>query len=66
MDIDERIFDLTSRLDRHEARCEERDKTMFSRLDNLDKQFRDLHSLLTKFGIIVITGMAGLIISLML
>ena len=36
MKIEERIFEAISRLERHEAMCEERSKTIFNRLDAID------------------------------
>jgi hypothetical protein len=54
-----RLYDLESRLSSHEARCEERDKTMFNRLDNIERN-------INKLSFILLTSMAGLIITLLM
>ena len=54
-----RLYDLESRLSSHEARCEERDKTMFNRLDNIERN-------INKLAYILLTSMAGLIITLLM
>ena len=54
-----RLYDLESRLSSHEARCEERDKTMFNRLDKIEHN-------INKLADILLTSMAGLIITLLM
>lgn len=54
-----RLYDLESRLSSHEARCEERDKTMFNRLDKIEHN-------INKLAYILLTSMAGLIITLLM
>ena len=54
-----RLYDLESRLSSHEARCEERDKTMFNRLENIERN-------INKLSFILLTSMAGLIITLLM
>jgi hypothetical protein len=46
-------------LNSHQARCEERDKTIFNRLDNIERN-------INKLSFILLTSMAGLIITLLL
>ncbi len=58
-----KIYELTARIDAHEAKCEERDKTIFNRLDSIEKRLDDLNSLLTKLAIILLTGMGGVLIT---
>ena len=36
-----KIYELTSRIDAHEAKCEERDKTIFNRLGTIEKRLDD-------------------------
>tara|TARA_Y100000590_G_C15259456_1_gene840638 strand:- start:452 stop:640 length:189 start_codon:yes stop_codon:yes gene_type:complete len=55
----EKIHELTARLEAHVARCEERDKTIFNRLDNIERNIRQ-HTLA------LLGGMGGLIIALLL
>ena len=37
---EEKIYDVTAKLEAHVARCEERDKTIFNRLDNIERNIR--------------------------
>jgi len=51
-----KIYDLTARLEAHVARCEERDKTIFNRLDNIERNIRQhTFALLGGMGAVVIT-----------
>ena len=59
MENTERLHELTARLEAHVARCEERDKTIFNRLDNIERN-------INKLSFILLTSMAGLIITLLL
>ena len=61
-----KIYELTSRIDAHEAKCEERDKTIFNRLESIEKRLDDLNSLLTKLAVILITGMGGILITMLM
>jgi len=54
-----RLYSLESELNSHKARCEERDKTIFNRLDNIERN-------INKLSFILLTSMAGLIITLLL
>jgi|TARA_R110002020_G_scaffold462492_1_gene682045 hypothetical protein len=59
MEKEARLYDLESRLNSHEARCEERDKTMFNRLDNIERTIR-------QHTVALLAGMGGLIITLLM
>lgn len=54
-----RLYSLESELKSHQARCEERDKTIFNRLENIERN-------INKLSFILLTSMAGLIITLLL
>ena len=54
-----RLYSLESELNSHQARCEERDKTIFNRLDNIERN-------INKLSFILLTSMAALIITLLL
>ena len=56
---EEKIYDVTAKLEAHVARCEERDKTIFNRLDNIERNIRQ-HTLA------LLGGMGGIIIALLL
>ena len=56
MNTEEKIYDLTSKLQAHVARCEARDKTIFNRLDNIERNIRQhTFALLGGMGTVVIT-----------
>ena len=59
MEKEARLYDLESKLNSHEARCEERDKTMFNRLDNIERTIR-------QHTVALLAGMGGLIITLLM
>ena len=61
-----KIYELTSRIDAHEAANEERNKTVFNRLESIEKRLDDLNSLLTKLAVILITGMGGILITMLM
>ena len=65
MKIEERIFEAISRLERHEAMCEERSKTIFNRLDAIDDGLDSINKTLLRGAGVLICGMAGLIVSLL-
>jgi hypothetical protein len=56
---EEKIHELTARLEAHVARCEERDKTMFNRLDNIERTIR-------QHTFALLAGMGGVIITLLM
>ena len=59
MEREARLYELESKLNSHEARCEERDKTMFNRLDNIERTIR-------QHTVALLAGMGGLIITLLM
>lgn len=65
MDINDRIFEAISRIERHEAMCEERSKTIFNRLDRIEEGLQSLNKTLLTGAGILICGMAGLVVSLL-
>jgi hypothetical protein len=58
-DIDEKVHDVGAKLEAHVARSEERDKTVFNRLDNIERNIR-------QHTFALLTGMAGVILTLLL
>ena len=60
------LFELNARLESHEVQCEERNKTIFNRLESIEKRLDELNALLTKLAIILVTSMGGVIISLLI
>jgi len=65
MKVEERIFEAISRIERHEAMCEERSKTIFSRLDSIDESFTALNRMVITAAGTVILSMGGVIVSLL-
>jgi|TARA_R110000744_G_scaffold105887_1_gene202051 hypothetical protein len=65
MDLDKQIFDCLARVEAHEARCEERDRFIFTRLEKIEKHLEELNNRLLKGAVIVITGMATFIVAVM-
>ena len=57
------LFELNARLESHEVQCEERNKTIFNRLEAIEKRLDDLNGLLNKIADILITGMWGVVIT---
>tara|TARA_Y100001937_G_C7091888_1_gene318147 strand:- start:579 stop:779 length:201 start_codon:yes stop_codon:yes gene_type:complete len=62
----EKIFEVASDLQAHQVQVEERIKTVFNRLEAIEKRLDEISSLLTKVAILLITSMGGLIIALIL
>ena len=58
-DTEEKIHDVASKLEAHVARSEERDETVFNRLDNIERNIR-------QHTFALLGGMAGLIITLLM
>ena len=65
MKIEERIFEAISRIERHEAMCEERSKTIFNRLDSIDESLTALNRMVLTAAGTVILSMGGVIVSLL-
>ena len=66
MNTEEKIYDLTSKLQAHVARCEERDKTIFNDLAEVKAELKDLRSFITKLGILLISGIASTLATVLL
>tara|TARA_R100001086_G_scaffold220498_1_gene137405 strand:+ start:600 stop:800 length:201 start_codon:yes stop_codon:yes gene_type:complete len=56
---EEKIYDVTAKLEAHVARCEERDKTIFNRLDNIERNIR-------QHTFALLAGMGGVVVTLLL
>ena len=61
--IDGRIHTLENQLDRHEVQCEERWKTNFQRLGDIEKAVERIESRIIGVGAAVILFLAGLVVS---
>lgn len=62
--MDEKYWEALNRISTHEAMCEERSKTIFNRLENIDNQLSQMQRNMFLIGFTLISGMAGLIITL--
>ena len=65
MKVEERIFEAISRIERHEAMCEERSKTIFNRLDSIDDSLTALNRMVITAAGTIILSMGGVIVSLL-
>lgn len=65
MKVEERIFEAISRIERHEAMCEERSKTIFNRLDSIDESLTALNRMVITAAGTIILSMGGVIVSLL-
>ena len=65
MNSEERIYEAIRRIERHEAMCEERSKTIFNRLSAIEDGLESINSTLLKGAGVLICGMAGLVVSLL-
>ncbi len=63
---DDRIFQAISRIEKHEAMCEERSKTIFNRLDRIDATLDNMSKQGFTMALMLMGGMAGLIVTLLL
>jgi|TARA_R100000742_G_C4245652_1_gene64645 hypothetical protein len=66
MDNDSQYWEAINRISTHEAMCEERSKTIFNRLDKIDEKLEGIGKTVFVLGMTIITGMAGLIATLLL
>jgi len=64
--MDDKYWEALNRISTHEAMCEERSKTIFKRLENIDEQLAQMQRNMFLIGFTLISGMAGLIITLLL
>jgi len=62
----EDITELDKRMSTHEVQCDERWKTCFSRLDNLDNNIGRLETIAIGACGTIIVGSVGVIISIMM
>lgn len=62
--MDDKYWEALNRISTHEAMCEERSKTIFNRLENIDNQLSQMQRNMFLIGFTLISGMAGLIITL--
>lgn len=60
-----RVRELETELARHETQCEERWKTTFSRLQEIDDKIDRIESRIVGGGAILIMFLAGLIVTLL-
>lgn len=65
MNTEERIYEAIRRIERHEAMCEERSKTIFNRLSAIEDGLESINNTLLKGAGVLICGMAGLVVSLL-
>lgn len=64
--MDDKYWEALNRISTHEAMCEERSKTIFKRLENIDNQLAQMQRNMFMIGFALISGMAGLIITLVI
>jgi len=65
-EVDEKVYEALQRLTAHEAMCEERSKTIFNRLDAIDRQLSTISSNMFVVALSLLGGMAGIVITLLL
>ena len=63
---EDKYWEAINRITAHEAMCEERSKTIFNRLGSIDNQLAQMQRNMFLIGFTLISGMAGLIITLTL
>lgn len=66
MSLEERYWETMARISAHEAMCEERSKTIFNRLESIESSIVRMQRNMFLIGFTLISGMAGLIITLSL
>lgn len=66
MDTASASAEALAKIQAHEAMCEERSKTIFNRLDHIDRTLDTINSRFFMLGVMLISGMAGLIITLLI
>ena len=66
MSSEERYWETMARISAHEAMCEERSKTIFNRLESIESSIVQMQRNMFFIGFTLISGMAGLIITLSL
>ncbi|MGA1742622.1 MAG: hypothetical protein ACO4AC_10785 [Pseudohongiellaceae bacterium] len=63
--MEDRVRELETELARHETQCEERWKTTFSRLEEIDDKIDRIESRIVGGGAILIMFLAGLIVTIL-
>ena len=66
MDQENRINDLELEMARHEAQCEERWKTTFNRLDDIEDGLKRIENRIMVAGGSIIIFLAGVIVTLLI
>ena len=66
MDQENRINDLELEMARHEAQCEERWKTTFNRLDDIEDGLKRIENRIMVAGGSIIVFLAGVIVTLLM
>ena len=62
---DDRIFQTISRIEKHEAMCEERSKTIFNRLENIENGLDRINRTIFQGAVVLICGLASVVVSLL-
>ena len=62
---DQKYWEAINRIMTHEAMCEERSKTIFTRLENIETQLAGMNKNLFVLGVTLVSGMAGVILTLL-
>ena len=65
MDQENRVNDLELEMARHEAQCEERWKTTFNRLDDIEDGLKRIENRIMVAGGSIIVFLAGVIVTLL-
>jgi len=65
-EVDEKVYEALQRLTAHEAMCEERSKTIFNRLDAIDRHLQAIMSNMFVVALSLLGGMGGIIVTLLL
>ena len=65
METENRINDLELEMARHEAQCEERWKTTFNRLDDIEDSLKRIENRIMVAGGSIIIFLAGVIVTLL-
>ena len=62
---EQKYWEAINRIMTHEAMCEERSKTIFTRLENIETQLAGMNKNLFILGVTLVSGMAGVIFTLL-
>jgi hypothetical protein len=64
--VDERYWELASKLNAHEVMCEERSKGIFDRLEKIESGIEKINHWGILIGFTLICSMAGILVTLLL